>query len=159
MRDADELFEALGRSAFRRRQRLGATDLAYLRSRGMDTVLRHADEMIAARLAPAAPPNDGRQTPMRGHPVFVAQHATGTCCRGCLAKWHAIPRGRALADEERAHVVGVIARWLRQAEAAAPPAPAEVERTARNPRSRGATGGAHEDDAADAADPQIGLGL
>jgi hypothetical protein len=85
MRDPDDLFQALAQSAFRRRQKLGAADLAYLRGRGMDTVLRHADEMIAGRLAPAEPLNDGKQTPMRGHPVFVAQHATGTCCRGCLA--------------------------------------------------------------------------
>ncbi len=120
MRDSDDLFQALARSAFRRRQRLNAADLAYLRGRGMEVVLRHADEMIAARLAPAEPPNDGKQTPMRGHPVFVAQHATGTCCRGCLAKWHRIPRGRDMRDDERAYVVRVLERWLREADAAAP---------------------------------------
>ena len=118
----DAVFAALERSAFRRRQRLRAADLAYLRRKTLAVVLGHADEMLAARLAPAAPPNDGRQTPMRGHPVFVAQHATATCCRGCLAKWHGIPKGRALADDERAYVVRVLARWLRAAAAAAPPA-------------------------------------
>lgn len=119
MRDPDDLFQALAQSSFRRRQALNASDRAYLRGRGMETVLRHADEMIAGRLAPATPPNDGRQTPMRGHPVFVAQHATGTCCRGCLAQWHGIPTGRALTDEERAYVVSVLERWLRAADAAA----------------------------------------
>ena len=123
MRDPDDLFAALGQSAFRRRFRLRGADLAYQRAKGMQTVLRHADEMIAARLAPAEPPNDGRQTPMRGHPVFVAQHATATCCRGCLAKWHRIPRGRDLTDEERAYVVRVLERWLREADDAAPPEP------------------------------------
>jgi hypothetical protein len=116
----DALFQALGRSTFRRRFRLRGADLAYLRSRGVGTVLRHADEMIAARLAPAEPLNDGKQTPMRGHPVFVAQHATATCCRGCLAKWHRIPKGRELAGSERAHVVAVIERWIREQDAAAP---------------------------------------
>jgi hypothetical protein len=115
----DALFQALGRSTFRRRFRLRGADLAYLRGKGMDTVLRHADEMIAARLAPAEPLNDGKQTPMRGHPVFVAQHATATCCRGCLAKWHRIPKGRELADFEHAHVVAVIERWIREQDAAA----------------------------------------
>jgi len=114
MRDPDDLFDALSRSAFRRKQTLRPPDLAYLRGRGMETVLRHADEMIAARLAPAEPPNDGKQTPMRGHPVFVAQHATGTCCRGCLAKWHRIPRGRELTRDERAYVVRVLERWMRE---------------------------------------------
>jgi hypothetical protein len=121
MRDPDDLFAALGQSAFRRRFRLRGADLAYQRAKGMETVLRHADEMIAARLAPADPPNDGKQTPMRGHPVVLAQHATATCCRGCLAKWHRIPKGRELTPEERAYVVSVIERWIRDQEAAAPP--------------------------------------
>lgn len=144
MRDPDDLFHALARSAFRRRQRLNAADLAYLRGRGWDTVLRHADEMVAARLAPAEPPNDGKQTPMRGHPVFVAQHATGTCCRGCLAKWHGISKGRAMGDQERAYVVRVLERWLREADANAPPPDAGA----------GEGGGRKKEE-----DPQMGLGL
>jgi predicted Fe-S protein YdhL (DUF1289 family) len=116
----DDVFSRLAGSAFRRRFRLRGDDLAYLRRRGMDTVLRHAEEMIAARLAPAEPPNDGRQTPMRGHPVFLAQHATATCCRGCLAKWHRIPAGRELTDDERRYVVSVIARWIAAQDRAAP---------------------------------------
>jgi len=114
MRDMDELFAALERSEFRRRFRLGGKEAAYLREKGLDTVLEHAREFVEKRLAPAAPANDGRQTPMRNHPVFVAQHATGTCCRGCLEKWHKIPKGRPLSDEEVAYVVGVIQCWLVQ---------------------------------------------
>lgn len=120
MRDPDDLFAALGKSTFRRRFRLREAELAYLRGRGMETVLRHADEMIAARLAPAEPPNDGKQTPMRGHPVFLAQHATATCCRGCLARWHRIPKGRELTPDERAYVVAVLERWIREQDAATP---------------------------------------
>jgi predicted Fe-S protein YdhL (DUF1289 family) len=121
-RPLDEVFAALAGSAFRRRFRLREAELAYLRRKGTAAVLRHADEMIAARLAPAQPPNDGKQTPMRGHPVFLAQHATATCCRGCLAKWHGIAKGRALDEGERAYVVSVIARWLDEQERAAPEA-------------------------------------
>jgi hypothetical protein len=143
MRDSDDLFAALAQSSFRRRFRLRGADLAYLRGRGMPTVLRHADEMIASRLAPAEPPNDGKQTPMRGHPVFLAQHATATCCRGCLAKWHRIPKGRELTAEERAYVVSVIERWIREQESAAP----------------ADDGGAGEQAKRRDADPQIGLDL
>ena len=113
MRDPDAVFEALGRSAFRTRFRLNARDRAYLDARGHDVVLQHAADFIAKRLAPAEPANDGKQTPMRGHPAFIAQHATATCCRGCLAKWHGIPQGRALGPIEQAHVVAAIERWLR----------------------------------------------
>lgn len=142
MRDHDDLFAGLGQSTFRRRFRLWGADLAYQRAKGMETVLRHADEMIAARLAPAEPPNDGKQTPMRGHPVFLAQHATATCCRGCLAKWHRIPKGRELTPEERAYVVAVIERWIREQESAAPPEDVGAGKAAKR-----------------ADDPQIGLEL
>jgi hypothetical protein len=45
--------------------------------------------------------------------VFIAQHATATCCRGCLEKWHQIPKGRELSREEQNHVVAALERWLR----------------------------------------------
>ncbi len=114
MRDLDALFVALSQSGFRRSFTLRGKDLAYLRSKGMTAVLEHASDFIARRLAPAVIANDGKQTPYRGHPVFVAQHATACCCRGCLEKWHGIQSGRALTDEETAHVLAALERWLRQ---------------------------------------------
>ena len=113
MRDLDDLFQALEGSAFRRRFHLGAADRAYVAAKGMRAVLEHAHEIVARRLAPAHPAKDGKQTPFRGHPVFVAQHATATCCRSCLAKWHAIPKGEPLGDVQQAHVVATIDRWIR----------------------------------------------
>ena len=92
----DALFARLATSEFRRRFRLKAEDIAYIERKGMETIRRHAADFVRMRLAPAVIPNDGRQTPMRGHPVFIAQHATACCCRGCLAKWHGIPPGREL---------------------------------------------------------------
>ena len=115
MRSLDELFAALGTSAFRRRFRLGPKERAYLDEHGTTAVLVQAEELIARRLAPAAPVNDGKQTPFRGHPVFVAQHATAACCRSCLAKYHEIPKGSALTDAEQAHVIAALERWLRSA--------------------------------------------
>lgn len=113
MRDLDELFEALKQSQFRSRFRLRGREAVYLQEKGLETVLAHARDFVERRLAPAEPANDGRQTPMRNHPVFLAQHATATCCRGCLEKWHRIPKGRALSDREIQYVVAVIRRWLR----------------------------------------------
>lgn len=114
MRDIDDLFVALTRSSFRQRFRLGAKEKAYLEDKGLPTVLGHAHDFIAQRLAPAEPKNDGKQTPWKGHPVFIAQHATATCCRGCLAKWHHIEKGRELTADEQAHTNQVIERWLRE---------------------------------------------
>jgi hypothetical protein len=75
-------------------------------------IRKHAHDLIAKRLAPAQPRNDGKQTPYRGHPVFVAQHATATCCRSCLERNHEIPKGRDLTNEEQDYVVDVICRWI-----------------------------------------------
>jgi hypothetical protein len=120
MRDLEELFAALGGSSFRAGFRLRGKELAYLRSKGFRTVLEHAADFIEKRLAPAQPANDGKQTPMRNHPAFVAQHATATCCRGCLQKWHAIPKGRALEPEETRYVLSVLEKWLTEQERNAP---------------------------------------
>jgi hypothetical protein len=102
----------LGRSRFRRRFRLGEREGAYLRERGSATVRAHARDFVRSRLAPAAPGKDGRQTPWHGHPVFIAQHATATCCRKCLARCHGIPSGRPLTDDETGYAVDVIMAWL-----------------------------------------------
>jgi len=114
MREVDELFAALGRSKFRSRFRLRGREAAYLQEKGLEVILAHARDFITQRLAPAQPANDGRQTPMKNHPAFIAQHATATCCRGCLAKWHGIAKGRPLSDDEIDYVVSVIRHWLRR---------------------------------------------
>jgi uncharacterized protein DUF4186 len=113
MRNIDETFARLAQSAFRRRFRLGRKERSYVGEKGLDAILAHACDFIDQRLAPASPHNDGKQTPFRGHPVFIAQHATATCCRSCLAKWHHIPQGKPLDTDERAHVLAVLERWFR----------------------------------------------
>lgn len=91
---------------------MGAKERAYCAARDADELASQARQIIRARLSPAHPKKDGKQTPMRGHPVFIAQHATATCCRGCLAKWHAIPACRRLEEPEEDHIVAVIMRWI-----------------------------------------------
>ncbi|MBO9468693.1 DUF4186 domain-containing protein [Endozoicomonas sp. G2_2] len=113
MRDMTDLFTALARSRFRSRFALGPREAGYLEQRGLDTVREHAEKFVAERLAPAHPRNDGRQTPWRNHPVFIAQHATGTCCRNCLERWHGLAKGRALDDTQQRYIVDVIDHWLR----------------------------------------------
>src|SRR4051812_49176348 len=111
-RSLDDLFAALSRSKFRAKFKLRGRELQILRDKGLDAIMQHAADLIGKRLAPAKIPNDGKQTPWRNHPVFVAQHATATCCRGCLEKWHHITRGHALTEDETAHVLSVLRRWL-----------------------------------------------
>jgi hypothetical protein len=110
----DKLFLRLSQSGFRSGFALSEKDRAYIRRKGMETIRQHAADFVAQRLAPAHPENDGKQTPMRGHPVFTAQHATGCCCRGCLSKWHGIPEGRLLTDREQAYVTDILMEWIRR---------------------------------------------
>jgi hypothetical protein len=112
MDELDVRLRRIGQHPFRAKFRLRGRDRAVVDLRGIETVRRHAEDLIGKRLAPAEPRNDGKQTPYRGHPVFVAQHATATCCRTCLQRWHGIPAGHALDDAQRGYVVDVICRWI-----------------------------------------------
>lgn len=108
-----ELKERLAKSKFRSRFRLNEAGRAYIAVRGWNMIESQAREIIRRRLVPAFPEHDGKQTPMRGHVIFLAQHATATCCRGCMAKWHSIPAGKELSDTEVEYIVRMILGWLR----------------------------------------------
>lgn len=108
----NDLKQRLAQSPFRSRFKLTNSDRAYIAYRGWDEIRSQAREIISQRLAPAFPHNDGKQTPMRGHVVFIAQHATGCCCRGCLQKWHGIAPGKELSKEEIEYVCDVLIAWL-----------------------------------------------
>ena len=112
MVDFDSALARLSKSAFRSRFHLSAELKRYAVEKGRDAIRRHAFDFIRSRLAPAFPKNDGRQTPMRGHPVFVAQHATATCCRGCLNKWWHVPTGVPLSEGQCEMAVGLVMAWI-----------------------------------------------
>ncbi len=110
----DEMLYKLSKSKFRSSFHLRRYMLNYINEKGLDKIKEHAYDFIRKRLAPKDIPNDGKQTPMKGHPVFIAQHATATCCRGCLEKWHHIPKGRILTDKETDYVVNLIMLWIKK---------------------------------------------
>ena len=112
--DLSQLAQQLARSQFRSKFHLGKKESDYLLTKGLPTILSHGRDFIRQRLAAAHPFKDGRQTPWAGHPVFIAQHATATCCRSCLEKWHHIKKDRALTDAEQAYILSVIEYWLNQ---------------------------------------------
>ena len=112
MKNYDLAFARLAQSKFRSRFHLSASDRKYIAEKGMATVRRHGEDFIRTRLAPANPPNDGKQTPMRGHPVFKAQHACACCCRDCLAKWWKVPRGVEMSSEQQHGIVDFLMAWI-----------------------------------------------
>lgn len=108
----ENILNSLSKSNFRSKFHLKEKDKEYVNKKGMDKIREHAYDFIEKRLAPEIILNDGKQTPMRGHPVFIAQHATATCCRGCLYKWHKIPKGIMLNKDQKDYIVTVIMRWI-----------------------------------------------
>lgn len=109
-----QLFEQLDKSKFRSSFHLKQKDIDYIDSKGFDKIEEHARDFIAKREAPAVIPNDGKQTPMKGHPVFIAQHATATCCRECIRKWHKMKSGVELTQIQQDYLVDVIMKWIKK---------------------------------------------
>lgn len=109
-----DIFDKLAKSDFRSKFKLKQKDKDYISQKGLNTIEQHAYDFISKRLAPADIPNDGKQTPMKGHPVFIAQHATACCCRGCLSKWHKIPKGVELTQSQQDYVVKIIMEWIKR---------------------------------------------
>ncbi len=103
---------SLKKSKFRSKFKLSQKDRDYIVVKGLETIKEHAYQFINDRVATDFPKNDGKQTPMRGHPVFIAQHATATCCRGCISKWHRIEKDRALNRVEVDFIVALIMGWI-----------------------------------------------
>lgn len=106
------IFEKLSKSKFRSRFHLKKSDLEYIERNGLEKIRDHAYDFVLKRLALKDIKNDGKQTPMRGHPVFIAQHACACCCRGCLFKWHHIPKNRNLTKDEVDYIVDVLMTWI-----------------------------------------------
>lgn len=109
-----EAFSRLGKSKFRSRFKLTAADSAYIDRVGMETVRRHAEDFVRTKLAPAEPERDGRQTPMRGHPVFKAMRGSAMCCRGCMEKWWKVSRHRPLSPVQQRKIVDFLLEWIRR---------------------------------------------
>ena len=114
MQDINYLLYSLSISKFRSSFHLKEKDIEYINKKGLEKIREHAYDFINKRLKPSFIPNDGKQTPMRGHPVFIAEHATATCCRGCLNKWYNIPKNRELTELEVDYLVKVIMTYIKK---------------------------------------------
>lgn len=108
------ILEKLTQSKFRNSFKLKEKDITYINEKGLETIKQHAYDFIRKRLAPKSPQKDGKQTPTKGHPVFIAQHATATCCRSCLYKWHRIEKNKELTEKEINYIVDIIMSWIKK---------------------------------------------
>lgn len=104
--------DSLSKSKFRSSFHLRKYMIDYINEKGLDLIKNHAIDFVNEKLSPSEPKNDGKQTPMKGHPVFLAMHACGCCCRSCLNKWHDIPKGRELTNDEKEYIVSLLMIWI-----------------------------------------------
>lgn len=111
MQTIEQALEKLSKSNFRSKFYLKEADFSYIERVGMEKIAQNAKEFVKERLAPANPKNDGKQTPMKGHPIFVAQHATACCCRGCLNKWYGVKMGVPLSEVQQQKIVNLLMAW------------------------------------------------
>lgn len=108
----NNVINKLQKSKFRSLFKLKQKDINYINEKGMSMIKRHAVDFINQKLAPANPENDGKQTPMKNHPVFIAMHTCACCCRTCLYKWHKIPMNKELTKDEKNYIYGLLIYWI-----------------------------------------------
>ena len=107
-----EKLQSLQKSKFRSSFHLRKYMINYINEKGLDKIRDDAYFFIQNRISDTSKVIDGHQTPMKNHPVFLAQHATATCCRNCLFKWYKIPKGRLLTEKEINFCVTLIMEWI-----------------------------------------------
>lgn len=113
-KNIDYVFYSLSKSKFRSKFHLSEKDIKYIHEKGIEKIRMHAFDFVRKRLTDRNIKNDGKQTPMKGHPVFIAQHATGTCCRNCIYKWHKIEKNKELNEEEINYIVDIIMEYIKR---------------------------------------------
>ena len=114
MDNIDKLLNSLSKSKFRGSFHLNNKMKEYVKDKGIDKIKVDTKEIITKRLKYKLP-NDGKQTPMKQvHPTFIAQHACGCCCRGCLNRIHHIDENKELNDDEINYITEVIIRWIKR---------------------------------------------
>ena len=106
--------KSLSKSKFRNSFHLRKYMINYIKEKGLDKIEEHTRELLIKNISDSNPKNDGKQTPMKGHPTFIAQHACGCCCRSCLEKWHHIPKGRKLEEKEINYLTALIMEWIKR---------------------------------------------
>ena len=116
MQSIDEALKKLEHSKFRSSFHLTKKEREYLKEKGMDVMESHARDFVRTKLSAADPVNDGKQTPMKGHPVFKAMHATACCCRGCMNKWYKVPLHQELSEVQQEKIVHLLMAWIKRQE-------------------------------------------
>ena len=111
-KEINSIKEKLAKDKSRSVFTLGQAEVEYIQSRGIDILRLHATDFIQKRIAPAEPKNDGHQTPTKGHPVFIAQHACGCNDRDAVETFFSLKKGKQLTEKQVHLIVDVLISWM-----------------------------------------------
>lgn len=84
----------------------------YLAKRGFDSILLEGRTLIVKIFSEEAKHHSCKVAPVQNHPIFTALHATGTCCRSSLEKWHKIPKNKELREKDIFYILLVVKEWI-----------------------------------------------
>ena len=110
----DNKLKELSKSKFRSSFHLNKKMIKYIDEKKMDTISKHMIDFINKKLGKYDIETDGKQTPMKNHPVFIAQHACACCCRSCLEKWHHIAKEKELTNNEKNYIYCLLMEWIKR---------------------------------------------
>jgi hypothetical protein len=103
IKDAPYIFNSLKKELIRHvvwHTEIDPNALTKVLQKGRNKTKEHVIHVLNSRIGNYNQAFDGRQTPKGGTElVNYAQHATATCCRGCLEIWHNIPKNIKLTNQ------------------------------------------------------------
>ncbi|WP_372655987.1 DUF4186 family protein [Halobacteriovorax sp.] len=107
-----DIFRRLGCSKVCCKFKLKDEQWEYLAKRGFDTILLEGRSLIVKIFNEDSLSHSCKVAPVQTHPIYIALHATGTCCRSSLEKWHKIPKSKELKEKDIFYILLVVKEWI-----------------------------------------------
>jgi hypothetical protein len=107
-----DVFKRLKKSSICNKFTLKEHEWNYLANRGLDAVLLEGRSIIIHRFSEDDSNHNCKNSPLRHHPVLVALHATGCCCRSSLFKWHGVDKEMELREKDIFYILLIIKEWF-----------------------------------------------
>ncbi|OUR96731.1 hypothetical protein A9Q84_10345 [Halobacteriovorax marinus] len=107
-----DTFKRLKRSSVCSKFVLKDHEWDYLANRGLDAILLEGRTLLIKRFSQVDKSHSCKNEPLRHHPIFVALHGTGACCRRSLSKWHGIPKDIELKEKDIFFILLILKEWF-----------------------------------------------
>jgi len=86
----------------------------YALRKGKIELINTVEKRIRASVKAPVDAFDGRRTKWEGNPIHYGQHATATCCRKCIERWHNVPRDEELTEKQVKYFTHLVIMFLEE---------------------------------------------